>query len=602
MLGLHGRSSRSSSSSTAAALVGGPIPSNLNSSTNSTVSSESSSSSSSSRRRRTRTGGSSENTTSVDSGLRDGLHASDGLRAARGAPASAPATSAQAAAAAADYPIDAMIYDSLVSRMTKAADNVKVAEDTSSPGGSEREGEAALYNYIPRSASMGRLSTRYQKMQDGLDFAQAGVLVSEGSVRSRSRKRGHLRLGKPMEPGAEAWLSQRGVDTGALVAALPFKASQLTLERVQKTWGLLEEYEVPQLPALLRIRPSILAVDPDATIRPKIELVGLRGADLGLLLSGHPSFPYTTVESFKGTFEQIRHHVEAAIVEGLVSGGSRLSHFLAAKARQWASVLVLSPQHVQRALDTLKQELGLSDAQCGASLAGFPMLLVSARPKIQAVCAGFKEALGDAEAARLLTARPAMHRIALDHFRSNVRFLCGDLGFSAAQLSSLIIDHPGTFGHLLSGPLSMHLFQVCQEHLGLSPALMLTTHANCLRCSPRNAAARVAFLSARKQLGELRSMRFLKDSEQEWSRRLGVMKVPWQEWERYKRKYWEDPERALLLEEARRHVAAVRRRAGRTLVTAPQGEEGPAGSGLPAGEETVTDALDGEVSGKQVKL
>ena len=38
--------------------------------------------------------------------------------------------------------------------------------------------------------------------------------------------------------------------------------------------------------------------------RPKFELVGLRGADLGLLLSGHPSFPYATVESFKVSLER----------------------------------------------------------------------------------------------------------------------------------------------------------------------------------------------------------------------------------------------------------------------------------------------------------
>ncbi len=70
------------------------------------------------------------------------------------------------------------------------------------------------------------------------------------------------------------------------------------------------------------------------------------------------------------------------------------------------------------------------------------------------------------------------------------------------------------------------------------------------------------------------------------------------EWESYKRKYGEDSERALLLEEARRHIAAVRRRAGRTRATASQGEEGPAGSGLPAGEEA---APDGQVGGRQIK-
>ena len=70
--------------------------------------------------------------------------------------------------------------------------------------------------------------------------------------------------------------------------------------------------------------------------------------------------------------------------------------------------------------------------------------------------------------------------------------------------------------------------QVCQEHLGISPVFMLTTHANSLRCSPRNAAARVAFLASRKQLDDMGSLRFLKDSEGEWSRRLRVLKVPWQ--------------------------------------------------------------------------
>ena len=72
-------------------------------------------------------------------------------------------------------------------------------------------------------------------------------------------------------------------------------------------------------------------------------------------------------------------------------------------------------------------------------LAGFPMLLVGARPKIQAVCAVFKEALGDAEAASLLTARPTMHRIAVDHFQSNVRWGGGLLwleGISRLELRS----------------------------------------------------------------------------------------------------------------------------------------------------------------------
>ena len=44
-------------------------------------------------------------------------------------------------------------------------------------------------------------------------------------------------------------------------------APSILFEFVQRTWRLLEEYEVPQLPALLRIRPSIFSADPDCTLR-----------------------------------------------------------------------------------------------------------------------------------------------------------------------------------------------------------------------------------------------------------------------------------------------------------------------------------------------
>ena len=71
------------------------------------------------------------------------------------------------------------------------------------------------------------------------------------------------------------------------------------------------------------------------------------------------------------------------------------------------------------------------------------MLLVSARPKIQAVCAGFKEALGDAEAASLLTARPAMHRIAVDHFQSNIRWGGGSHGLEDIPGLNRAQERPG---------------------------------------------------------------------------------------------------------------------------------------------------------------
>ena len=74
------------------------------------------------------------------------------------------------------------------------------------------------------------------------------------------------------------------------------------------------------------------------------------------------------------------------------------------------------------------------------------------------------------------------------------------------------------------------------------------------------------------------------------------------EWESYQRKYWEAPERALLLEQARRHVTAVRRRAGKAPAATSAGEEEPAGSLLAAGEEAAPEGPDGEVRDKQVEL
>lgn len=83
--------------------------------------------------------------------------------------------------------------------------------------------------------------------EDRLGFPPAGspvAAMAEADAQQSQQPRlrlgrppGLLRLGRPMRPEAEAFLSAKGVDTRAVVAMLPRRASELPWERIQARGG-----------------------------------------------------------------------------------------------------------------------------------------------------------------------------------------------------------------------------------------------------------------------------------------------------------------------------------------------------------------------------
>ncbi len=77
------------------------------------------------------------------------------------------------------------------------------------------------------------------RLIDGLKGPAAPAETNAGPRRGRGRPNGAMTRGRPMDPSAEAFLHGKGVDTVAVVAALPVRASKLTLEQVQASLGPL---------------------------------------------------------------------------------------------------------------------------------------------------------------------------------------------------------------------------------------------------------------------------------------------------------------------------------------------------------------------------
>jgi hypothetical protein len=211
----------------------------------------------------------------------------------------------------------------------------------------------------------------------GWESAAAGprsgwVGTQTGPLRPGQRSRGKP---SPLTPAAEAFLEARGVDVSKLAKALRRDAKlepveQLPLEQVAGIWQLLEEYKVPDVPALLRKAPRILAASPERNLRPKLEALGIEGQPLAWLLTSHPDLAEASLYALRPTLAWLQHYVAAAADDGLLPAGTTLQSLLAAKPQLLGKLLLQRADTLDAGYAAMRRALGFTQAQYGAALTG----------------------------------------------------------------------------------------------------------------------------------------------------------------------------------------------------------------------------------------